>query len=69
MTQDPASLAHLRHELRTPLNHVLGYSEMLLEDASEASEPGRGSTFTIRLPAEVMEQHVLPASLSQAGRR
>ena len=38
MNPDPASLAHLRHELRTPLNHVLGYSEMLLEDASEASE-------------------------------
>ena len=25
--------SHLRHELRTPLNHVIGYSEMLLEDA------------------------------------
>ena len=29
---DNAWLAHLRHELRTPLNHVIGYSEMLLED-------------------------------------
>jgi adenylate cyclase len=38
MNPDPASLAHLRHELRTPLNHVLGYSEMLLEDTAEASE-------------------------------
>jgi adenylate cyclase len=38
MTPDPGSLAHLRHELRTPLNHILGYSEMLLEDASEGSE-------------------------------
>ena len=37
----PASLAHLRHELRTPLNHVLGYSEMLLEDAGEAGELAR----------------------------
>jgi class 3 adenylate cyclase len=37
MTLDPGSLAHLRHELRTPLNHILGYSEMLLEDASEPS--------------------------------
>lgn len=27
-------LAHLRHELRTPLNAVIGYSEMLLEDAT-----------------------------------
>src|SRR5208337_3914424 len=35
-----ALLAHLRHELRTPVNAVLGYSEMLLEDAQEkAFEP------------------------------
>ncbi len=30
---DRAALAHLRHELRTPLNHIIGYGEMLLEDA------------------------------------
>src|SRR5262245_60428767 len=41
MSPDPASLAHLRHELRTPLNHILGYSEMLLEDASEGGELAR----------------------------
>ena len=28
--------SHLRHELRTPLNHVIGYAEMLLEDAEES---------------------------------
>ncbi len=38
MTGDPGGLAHLRHELRTPLNHILGYSEMLLEDADEGGE-------------------------------
>jgi adenylate cyclase len=38
MNPDPASLAHLRHELRTPLNHVLGYSEMMLEDVDHSSE-------------------------------
>ena len=32
-----ALLAHLRHELRTPLNAVIGYSELLLEEA-DASE-------------------------------
>ncbi len=26
-------LAHLRHELRTPINAIIGYGEMLLEDA------------------------------------
>jgi class 3 adenylate cyclase len=32
--------SHLRHELRTPLNHVIGYAEMLLEDAEEAGRDG-----------------------------
>jgi len=30
--------AHVRHELRTPINAVIGYSEMLIEDAPEGSE-------------------------------
>jgi len=33
VTIDPA--AQLRHELRTPLNHIIGYAEMLLEEAAE----------------------------------
>src|SRR5690242_3350518 len=36
---DPLSgeaLAHLRHDLRTPINHILGYTEILLEDAGDA---------------------------------
>jgi adenylate cyclase len=28
-----ATLAHIRHELKTPINAIIGYSEMLLEDA------------------------------------
>ena len=44
MSSDPSALSHLRHELRTPLNHIIGYSEMLLEDAADgratALEPG-----------------------------
>ncbi len=44
MTTDPTVLAHLRHELRTPLNHIIGYSELLLEEAAEGGrkelEPG-----------------------------
>lgn len=31
-----ASLAHMRHELKTPINAILGYSEMLIEDARES---------------------------------
>lgn len=33
-----AFLANMSHELRTPLNAVIGYSEMILEDAAEKSE-------------------------------
>lgn len=31
-------LANMTHELRTPLNAIIGYSEMLMEEAEEASE-------------------------------
>ncbi|HWS63967.1 MAG TPA: response regulator [Steroidobacteraceae bacterium] len=44
MTNDRATMNHLRHELHTPLNHIIGYSELLLESATEGSiaalEPG-----------------------------
>lgn len=30
-----ATLGHMRHELRTPINGIIGYSEMLLEDAED----------------------------------
>ena len=44
MTKGLDALAQLRHELRTPLNHIIGYSEMLLEEAAEGKgkelEPG-----------------------------
>ena len=35
-----ADLAELRHNLRTPLNHVIGYSELLIEDASGGRNHG-----------------------------
>ncbi len=34
-------LANMSHELRTPLNAVIGYSEMLQEDAEEKATPRR----------------------------
>jgi len=35
-TVEQAALSELRHNLRTPVNHMLGYAEMLIEDATEA---------------------------------
>src|SRR5438132_544419 len=32
---ESGDLAHLRHELRTPVNHILGYAEILIEDAAQ----------------------------------
>ncbi len=37
MTDSPAR-SQLRHELRTPLNHIIGYAEMLLEDAGGSAD-------------------------------
>jgi CheY-like chemotaxis protein len=34
-------VAHLRHELRTPINQILGYCEMLLEDAQAVEHSAR----------------------------
>ena len=31
----PLSVGELRHELRTPVNHIVGYTEMLLEDTED----------------------------------
>jgi PAS domain S-box-containing protein len=33
-------LANMSHELRTPLNAVIGYSEMLMEEATDAGDEG-----------------------------
>ncbi len=38
-----AFLAAKRHELRTPINAIIGYSEMLLEDAEDAEDRDRVS--------------------------
>jgi adenylate cyclase len=70
MNPDPSNLAHLRHELRTPLNHVLGYSEMLLEDADPESELA-GALRRVRAEARTLlvliEESLSPARLEGGG--
>jgi signal transduction histidine kinase len=49
LMQDPAPLVELfarsgvRHELNTPLNHVIGYSELLLEEETTPAFVTRSS--------------------------
>jgi adenylate cyclase len=35
--QEGAALSKIRHDLKTPLNQIIGYAEMLLEDAAAAA--------------------------------
>jgi CheY-like chemotaxis protein len=45
------AVAELRHELRTPLNHIVGYAEMLVEDAVEAGRDDRRAALELALAA------------------
>jgi two-component system NtrC family sensor kinase len=53
--------AELRHSLRTPLNHIIGYSEMLLEDVESApAAPLRTLIFNARELVKFLQKSFQP---------
>ncbi|NTW00573.1 MAG: response regulator, partial [Oscillochloris sp.] len=42
--QQGAAIQTIRHELRTPVNHIIGFSEMLLEEVSDLDLPKHYNT-------------------------
>ena len=53
MTQEEL-LTDLRHRLRTPLNHIIGYSELLLEDAAGSDPDSAAHLRSIRANAHLI---------------
>ncbi|HET7746607.1 MAG TPA: adenylate/guanylate cyclase domain-containing protein [Vicinamibacteria bacterium] len=66
-----ARLAHLRHELRSPVNAIIGYSEMLLEDAPDGPDSPAPDLRKIREAGQALLQKINEALAPQnfgAGR-
>jgi two-component system, sensor histidine kinase and response regulator len=64
-------LANIRHGLRTPLNHIIGYGDLLLEDASVLEEESVARLKSVRANALlILEQiqHWLSPGESQTPR-
>ena len=59
----PEALAELRHDLRTPLNHVIGYAEMLLEDATGGDAAADRTQLEVTLAAAREALELINATL------
>jgi len=60
-----APLPWLRHELRTPINQIIGYSEMLQEDAEDAGHKELSDdlgkiTKAARMMLSLVNEHLVP---------
>jgi len=60
--------AQLRHDLRTPLNHIIGYTEMLLEDATGDALAERRTRLELALAAARYALELINAALGSARR-
>ena len=67
-----SEISNLRHELRTPVNQIVGYCEMLLEDAAEPQHVSRQQPLRDALAAvrEVLKliDSALPTNSNAIGR-
>ena len=70
-TSPKRALAKIRHDLRTPVNHIIGFSEMLLEDAADEVPAGfrrdlqrirAGGDSLLRLINQHLNEQSLPAA-------
>ena len=57
-------VAALRHNLRTPVNHIVGYAEMLLEDAEASADETRRGALEATLQAARRVLRLINESLS-----
>ena len=57
--QETDNLRRLRHELRTPINHILGYTELLLDQAEEVQRPEKNERASVA--------DLVAVSLSESG--
>ncbi len=57
-------VASLRHNLRTPVNHIVGYAEMLLEDAEASADEARRAALEATLQAARRVLRLINESLS-----
>jgi len=68
----PELASELRHELRTPVNHIVGYAEMLIEDAEDAGATERKGMLdeTLTAAREVLTiiNQMLPPGVATIGR-
>ena len=62
------TLAYLRHELRTPINHIIGYSEILQEEADEQGLDGFNSDLERILTAGRQLLTLVNDTLGPAGK-
>lgn len=60
-------VAHLRHELRTPVNQIVGYCELMLEDAEESGDAYRASLLTEALTSVREVMHLIDTALPTAA--